>query len=142
MKISVVGSKITGWELVVEDTGYEPIGVVENAPFDDALDAFAANWPEYAAGLDELKSDDDFVGVQVHSREKKVRGVAGERKRGSGARFRELILQGKGNEECVRIVRSEFPESKATLSDAAWQRAQLKKNPEKFMVNSQVIEKK
>jgi len=145
MQVKIVGSKTTGWEMVV-DGQMEPVGVAEHVTFEEAIDIFAANWPEFAEQLDQLKCE-DFIGVQVA--EKKVRrNGTGERKRGSGARFRELILQGKTNAECVEIVRNEFPESRATISDAAWQRAQLRKNPEKFMagtaweMNSQVVKRK
>lgn len=132
MRISIVGSKTTGWELVLGDGSPEPIGVVENATYEEALDVFAANWPEYMDQLDELKCD-DFVGqAPVDETKRKTRVFGRERKRGSGARFRELISAGKTNEECLRIVREEFPDSKATLSDAAWNRAQLRKNPSAF----------
>jgi hypothetical protein len=58
-----------------------------------------------------------------------VRTVAshGPRPRvGSGRRFRELIQLGYSNAECVAIVRAEFPTSRATLSDAAWNRNALR----------------
>jgi len=118
-----------GWRLVLDGQD-ETVGMVENATFGEALDSFAANWPEYAEAIDELKCE-DFVGMEIQKKSPRRNGT-GERKRGSGARFRELILQGKTNEECVRIVREEFVDSKATLSDAAWQRAQLRKNPGGF----------
>lgn len=127
MRISVLGSKPMGWRLVLD--GLEEVGVVENATFEEALEAMAANWPEYGKELDQLRCD-EFIGTQKLPDRR--RGTRVERKRGSGARFRELILQGKSNEECVKIVREEFVESKATLSDAAWQRAQLRKNPDGF----------
>jgi len=122
MKIAIVGTKTTGWELILDEE-VEPICVVEHASFEEAIDVFAANMPEYSLELDELKCD-DFCGTTA---EKKQRHNGQQRKRGSGARFRELILQGKTNAECLAIVRGEFPESKATLSDAAWNRAALRK---------------
>lgn len=104
----------------------------ENVEFDEALDVFAADWPEHSSELDQLKCD-DFCGTVAAKKTREK--FSGQKKRGSGARFRELILQGKSNEECVKIVREEFPESTATLSDAAWQRAQLRKNPSGFLPN-------
>lgn len=145
MRVSIAGNKSIGWELVL-DGEMEPVGVVENASYEEALDIFAANWPQYASQIDELKCE-DLIGAVVEKKIRQARSGGGERKRGSGARFRELILQGKANDECVKIVREEFPESRATISDAAWQRAQLRKNPEKFMsgtaweLNSQVIKR-
>lgn len=127
MQVRIIGSEATGWELVL-DGQHEPVGVAEHVTFEEAIDIFAANWPEHMMALDELKCA-DFIGVEVKKVTARRNGV--ERKRGSGARFRELILQGKSNAECVEIVRAEFPESRATISDAAWQRAQLRKNPER-----------
>lgn len=137
MRFTITGTKTTGWELVL-DGNYEPLGVVENATFDEAIDAFAANWPEYSAELDEFKCE-DFVGAEAGKPRRQHAGERKSRKRGSGARFRELILQGKSNEECVRTVRQEFPESTATLSDAAWQRAQLRKNPSAYAADGTKI---
>lgn len=130
MNLKVVGDKQTGWELIGDDV--EPIGIAENMSYLSAIDAFCANWPEYMDQLDQLRTDYiDLVGEAVA--EKKKRLISGmrqprERKRGVGNRFVELILAGKSNVECLRIVMAEFPESKATLSDAAWQRSQLRKS--------------
>lgn len=125
----IVGSRITGWELILDDTDPEPACVVEHAEFDEAIDAFAANRPELAMELDEFKCG-EFCGTNGARPERARR--EGKRKRGSGARFRELMMLGRTNEECLRIVRAEFPESVATLSDAAWNRAQLRKKPTGF----------
>jgi len=130
MRINIVGSKVTGWELVV-DGEPEPKCVAENVSFEEAVDIFAANYPELMAELDVEFKCEEFCGNGVKSKEKRQRSV-GQKKRGSGARFKQLMIEGKTNEECLRIVREEFPESVATLSDAAWNRAQLRKNPEGF----------
>ncbi len=91
-----------------------------------ALNSFAANFPQYARAIDELLAkcpEDASDGA------KKV--PSGERARvgkpGSGRRFRELIGAGKTNAEALAIVKAEFPDSRATLSDAAWNRAKLQK---------------
>jgi hypothetical protein len=100
--------------------------------FERALDVFSANVPELMAELDEFKCD-EFFGNEEKKREKRERKTSvGQKKKGSGARFRELMMQGKTNEECLRIIREEFADSNATLSDAAWNRAQLRKNPAGF----------
>lgn len=92
-----------------------------------ALDAFAANWPGHALALDRLR---DTLGVPRDA-PRRVVGMQktgfGQRKQGSGARFRELIAGGASNHEALAQVREEFPNSKATLSDAAWNRARLQK---------------
>ncbi len=129
MRITIVGSRIAGWELVA-DGEWEPMCVVENVDFDEAIDVFAANFPELMAQLDEFKCD-EFLGNGMKPKEKRQRSTW-QKKRGSGARFRELMMQGKTNDECLKIVREEFPDSKATLSDAAWNRALLRKNPLAF----------
>ena len=109
------------WELEVDS---ERMCIAEGVSFIKALDIFAANYPEHAAELDELNPE-DLMGVVVTG---KVKRQGGERaKRGSGARFRELIMAGKNNADALAIVRAEFPDSKATLSDAAWNRALLRK---------------
>lgn len=140
--IDVVGNELVGFELVVDGMP-EPICVVEDvATVDEAVDAFAANHFEHTAELDELL---DLIGrTPEKDRPKRSRvasGVGGkkEKKRGSGARFRELMVQGKSNEECLKIVREEFPDSKATLSDAAWNRAELKKNPGGYQADGRKV---
>lgn len=98
--------------------------------FDESLDVFAANFPELSDQLDKNFKCDEFCGTNgVKPRREKT---GGKRKRGSGARFRELMMQGRTNAECLEAVRAEFPESVATLSDAAWNRALLRKNPDGF----------
>ncbi len=124
----IVGTKINGWELIVDDLDPEPKCVVEHATYEQALDAFAANYPELMDQLDEFRCD-DFCGNGVRP---KVQRERREKKKGSGARFRELMMQGKTNQECLDIVRAEFLESKATLSDAAFNRAMLRKSPTGF----------
>lgn len=95
-----------------------------------AIDAAAAARPDLAEGLDALRCD-DLCGEPAQeraerpSRTKSAAGMA-RRKRGSGARFRQLILAGRTNAEALAVVRAEFLESKATLSDAAWNRARLR----------------
>lgn len=138
MKIDVVGTEETGWELIHE--GEEPIGVAEKMSYLSAVDAFAANWPEYMDELDVLRAEYvEFVGEPAVQKRQRVSGQPREKKRGSGARFRELILAGKSNEECLRTVRAEFPESKATLSDVAWNRGELRKNPGGYLGNGQRV---
>lgn len=114
------------WELRVDDVD---LGTAERMPYLQAIDAFAANWPEHMAELDVLRAEYVELMGEPAAAEKRQRTPGVKRQRGSGARFRELILVGKSNEECLRIVRAEFPDSKATLSDAAWNRYQLRKNP-------------
>ena len=115
------------WQLRMDDGTF---GHAHGMSHSEALDAFAANWPELAGQLDELRVDDLLGGVpedrQVDRRPRSDVRVA-PRRLGSGARFRELMAAGKTNAEALAIVRSEFPESKATLSDAAWNRARLQK---------------
>lgn len=81
---------------------------------------------------DELVREQEVVRAFTHVPQQQVRKT-------SGQRFRELILMGKSNAECVQIVRAEFPNSVATNSDASWNRSQLKKfaagQPVKFKVN-------
>lgn len=100
---------------------------------DAALDMFEANWPELSGRLAPHGSLSRLCGPQARpngsSGRKAVSGVSerhGAPYRGSGARFRELILQGATNAEAVAVVRAEFPTSKATVSDAAWNRAKLR----------------
>lgn len=99
-----------------------------------ALDAFAANWPELAGELDALRHD-DLAGdePQRASPQRQARprpSSDGKPRLGSGARFRELYGLGKSNAEALVIVRAEFSDSKATLSDAAWNRARFRKERE------------
>jgi hypothetical protein len=135
MKIAVTGTEETGWELVDAEL-IEPLGVCEKMDYLEALDCFMANWPEHRDQLEDLRKEHvEFFGEPVsgtRKREKAAGGMKKKKKRGSEARFRELIMMGKTNEECVRIVKEEFPESNATLSNAAWNRAQLRKNPSGF----------
>ena len=109
----------------------EVIGRCDDMTMDKALDAFAANWPEHAAALDDLKSVEWLCGPSQtsHARDRAARQPTAGRKPGSGQRFRELILAGASNAEALAAVRAEFPESRATLSDAAWNRRELKVNP-------------
>ena len=108
----------------------ETIGRCANTSFIEAVDAFAANWPEHASRLDELKADDVawLAGSERHAARRTTssdRTV--DRRPGSGKRFRELMAGGATNAEALAVVRAEFPQSKATLSDAAWNRARLQK---------------
>ncbi len=125
--IEVVMSVVhSGWDLIVDG---EEVCEADNVSFNQALNIFAADHPELAKELDDLNAD-DLCGAMPSEKRRAVRGR--EKKRGSGARFRELIMAGKTNAESLTIVRSEFPDSKATLSDAAWNRALLRKNPAGF----------
>lgn len=140
MKIDIVGNEETGWELIYGED-QEPIGVAEKMSYLSAIDAFAANWPEYMVELDELRATYvDFVGEPVVEKKRRVSSPSGqprEKKRGSEARIRELILAGESSVECLRIVREEFPESNATLSNVAWNRSELRKNLGGYLSNGQ-----
>ena len=119
------------WQLRMDDGTF---GHCHNMSHDEALDCFAANWPELAGQLDELRVD-ELAGEQPQTagqsgqvaRREHRQACVGIRKPGSGARFRELMAAGASNAEALAIVRAEFPDSKATLSDAAWNRAKLQK---------------
>lgn len=99
-----------------------------------ATDAFAANWPAHAEKLDAYYAAfEDLAGPPeaTPAREARSRAVSKPRGRlGSGARFRELYGLGKTNAEALVIVRGEFSDGKATLSDAAWNRARFRKERE------------
>lgn len=119
------------WQLRMDDGTF---GHCHDMSHSEALDAFAANWPELARQLDALRCDDlvgDSPQTAGQSSQVARRRVSEPRVRvrrlGSGARFRELMAAGASNAEALAVVRSEFPESKATLSDAAWNRARLQK---------------
>lgn len=118
----------------------ETICVVDNTSYLEAIDCFAANHPEYWDQLEALRQDYiELIGEPIKQRAARAVGPKREKKRGSGARFRELIIAGKSNEDCLRIIREEFPDSKATLSDAAWNRAQIRKNPSGYSPDGQKI---
>lgn len=119
--MKIVENMSGDWELIADD---EVVGVCERMTRDEAAECFAANWPQYA----------DAIGAPEHGRRRQAASrtvsdkLTGIRKVGSGQRFRELILGGAGNAEALAKVREEFPDSKATLSDAAWNRRELKVN--------------
>lgn len=46
---------------------------------------------------------------------------------GSGHRIREMLLQGMGTNEILKIIHNEFPQSKATASDVSWNKGKLRK---------------
>jgi len=46
---------------------------------------------------------------------------------GSGARIRELLVAGHDAESILATIRREFPQSKATKADVAWNRGRLKR---------------
>lgn len=48
------------------------------------------------------------------------------RKPGSGARIRELLEQGKETNDILKIIHTEFPQSKATSADVSWNRRKLR----------------
>lgn len=48
------------------------------------------------------------------------------RKPGSGARIRELLVAGKPTDVILATIKKEFPASKATANDVAWNRRRLK----------------
>jgi site-specific DNA-cytosine methylase len=50
---------------------------------------------------------------------------------GIGARIRELIQEGRGTEQILTQIRSEFPQSKATAADVSWNRGKLKKEQQR-----------
>lgn len=53
--------------------------------------------------------------------------------KGSGARIREMIMEGKlTTEEMLAVIHKEFKDSKAKASDISWNRGQLKANPKGF----------
>lgn len=105
------------WELYENDELLGSSALGHNA----SLDAFACNWPEHGAWLDAQKQPETCSEPARRAKH------AGTRKMGSGARFRELIGAGASNADALTVVRAEFPDSKATLSDAAWNRAQIEK---------------
>ena len=132
--MQIIKMNVAEW--VLRNSRGENLCIAENCSFEDAIDSFVANFPEFAGELDELKCD-EFCGT--NGAKPKREKVGGKKKRGSGARFRELIMGGKSNEECLKIVRAEFPESTATLSDAAWNRALLRKNPAGFAADGSKV---
>lgn len=122
------------WHLTEDTVG---IGSVKGVTYREAVDVFAANRPDLALALDELACDDLCGEAGRPQRASATRHDAprqasepGQPKaaRGSGARFRALYDLGKTNAEALAIVRQEFPQSKAGLSDAAWNRARWKKD--------------
>ncbi len=125
--------KENSWWVLVADGIGEELCRAENCSFDDAVDAFVANMPELMVELDELKCE-DFCGNGTNRTkyQRERLGTSPGKKRGSGMRFRELMMQGKTNAECLAVIRGEFPDSKATLSDAAFNRARLRKSPDGF----------
>ena len=56
-----------------------------------------------------------------------VARAPGSSRPGSGARIRELLVAGKAAAEILPIIHTEFPGSKATASDVAWNRGRLRK---------------
>lgn len=98
-------------------------------PLDAAIECFGANWPRLAQRLDEHRSD-WLTGARASLQEaRSSRPTASPRatRPGSGLRFRELIRSGATNAEALAAVRAEFPESRATLSDAAWNRQRVRR---------------
>lgn len=125
MRIEKTGGAWALWD----DEGRR-LGSARGMSFPEAVDAFAANWPGLAAGLDALRAaDEELCGAAtaVLPAGRRVGRPASQRRPGSGLRFRELIAGGATNAEALAAVRAEFPESRATLSDAAWNRARWQK---------------
>lgn len=56
----------------------------------------------------------------------------GERKPGSGARIRELIMKGVDSEKILATIHKEFPGSKAKASDISWNKGKLRKEGAKI----------
>ena len=135
MKLVHDGGQVN-WTLHL-DSG--EMGYCHNMTRNQAIDAFVANWPAVAEALGTIREPDleDLVGSQTASRV--PRQPSGQsRKKGSGQRFRELMAAGASNAEALAVIRSEFPESKATLSDAAWNRAKLQKERASLAAGPQV----
>lgn len=116
--ISVERDILGDWTL--EQDGDCICTCVEEWTRDRAIDTFAANYPHLSGVLDTLRD----APRQPKARSSAIGRTSSGRevRRGSGARFRELFGEGKTNAEALKIVRAEFPDSKATLSDAAWNR--------------------
>lgn len=53
---------------------------------------------------------------------------AGPRKPGSGARIREMLLEGKTPDEILKVIHAEFPGSRATRSDVSWNKGRLRRD--------------
>lgn len=131
MKIEIQKSALTDrWLLAIDGR----LSGSCKGSFSDAVYAFGANWPEIREELDQLLCE-DLTGpsgkkaiLRPANGSKTPPGGTERPKKGSGARFRALILAGKSNQEALAIVKKEFPQSKATLADAAWHRGKLKKN--------------
>lgn len=101
----------------------EEVGTAAGMTRNQALDAFATNWSELAAELDGLR---DPAEAAQEKPQRAARTVSsGKARLGSGARFRALMMAGASNAEALAAVRLEFPDSKAGLSDAAWNRREL-----------------
>lgn len=58
--------------------------------------------------------------------DKKAAAKRGERG-GCGYRIREMLLEGKGNDQILTMIRKEFPWSKAGPSDISWNKSKLAK---------------
>ena len=70
---------------------------------------------------------------------------ATEKKPGSGARIRELILKGMPNDAILAIIKKEFKAGNTTTGDVSWNRSMLKSGkfdaPKKVLSNAEAIAK-
>lgn len=115
-----------GWELV---TSSGVISTAHDMTMREAAECFGANWPRAA---ERLKDEADLCEEAPRSRDVAPRRASAPRGAvravGSGQRFRALILGGATNQEALDKVKDEFPDGRSTLSDAAWNRYELKRH--------------
>lgn len=120
------------WELFAGDTR---IGTCVGTAH-DAARAFCSNWPDLADAIESALCLDMCGDAPQAQRAARQVGsgprLAGARRVGVGARMRELLQSGVGDADVLARARAEFPDSKATLSDVAWNKAELRKKPSAY----------
>lgn len=127
------------WILTDDDqalTEDEFMGSARVATRAEALDAFEANWPARRGEFDSMRAEDPewLAGDALEAARVKRQASSPRARRGpgSGERFRQLIIGGASNDAALAAIKLEFPEGKSSLADAAWNRYQLKRYPDKY----------
>lgn len=120
----------------VEGLVNEFMGSARVATRAEAIDAFEANWPARRDEFDAMRAEDpEWLAGDAPEVARAMRRASSSRVSrgpGSGQRFRQLIIGGASNDEALRIIKLEFPEGKSSLADAAWNRYQLRRYPDKY----------